>query len=225
MSELKYMITYKTFEGQQFEMGNNCIKGTDGNCHIFYHQTDDPNLNFIKGGGGHYDGYIFFSTQPQSFLVREYSYEITLHINKDDIFCIYPKKSIITDQYGKASDVIFNSIYDKHKKEINELLSDNLDYFYEMWIRSGTDAPTDVQYLWNEKNNLDPDYTSDPLELLTWFTTEWNDSWCILETALFINFIESKGYKGFLTIEEGIINIAIKDIDRIEIIKKTTNFT
>jgi hypothetical protein len=50
------------------------------------------------------------------------------------------------------------------------------------------------------------------------FLINWNDSWVIIETDKFIDFIESKGYSGFLTNEEGITSVALKNIDGVEII-------
>lgn len=96
------------------------------------------------------------------------------------------------------------------------MFTKNLDYFYEEWIRVGVDSPDEVlEYFINEGGD-----ENDKVGLLFYFLTKWSDSWVIIETDMFLNYIESKGYTGFVTQEEGLLNLGLKDDFNAVIIKK-----
>ena len=66
------------------------------------------------------------------------------------------------------------------------MFTKNLDYFYEEWIRVGVDSPDEVlEYFISEGGD-----ENDKVGLLFYFLTKWNDSWVIIETDMFLNYIE-----------------------------------
>ena len=98
-----------------------------------------------------------------------------------------------------------------------DLFENNVDYFIDEWNRTGVDSVEEVmEYFVTDKNG----YEYDMVGLLYYFITKWNDSWAVIETDKFLDFIESKGYYGFVTLEEGLTNIACNDFESIEIINK-----
>lgn len=200
---MKYV---KVFEEYNYKK---CIKNSNGNCTIFYHVSNIDNIQEFKPTRNTKKShkYIFFSTDIDSLIIdEEFTYEVNLDCDIKKIFNVY---NFITKS-DKLKGIENN--FNKHKEEIIKLLNDNIDYFYNEWEKVGVDNPDEVSQNYDEELSK--------LDLLVLFLTEWNDSWVILETDKFIDFIESKGYMGFITMEEGKINIAIKDPNCIKIIKK-----
>ena len=169
------------------------------NSNIFYHNSNRNDIikfEKINNSNTKMSNYAFFSSEPNGFISFKgdnFEYKVSIDIDYNKIFNIYKDKNI--------NGNIINSCFNKYENEIIDLLENNLDYFYKNWNDSNTDNPESVSEYYET-------YLS-KLDLLIKFLTEWNDSWCILETDLFLNFIESKNYIGFLTIEEGIINLAL----------------
>lgn len=169
------------------------------NSSIFYHNSDRNDIiRFEKSSNSHtkVSNYAFFSSEPNSFISFKgdnFEYKVSIDIDYNKIFNIFEDKNI--------NGTIINSCFSKYKDEIINLLENNLDYFYKVWIDVRVDSPEEVSEYYDDNISK--------LDLLINFLTEWHDSWCILETDLFLNFIESKNFIGFLTIEEGITNLAL----------------
>jgi hypothetical protein len=174
---------------------------------IFYHNSDQdieyftPQLRDIKKSQ-----YLFFSNEPNTFIDRKHTYKVKLKFDPNKIFNTFKH---IT-QYGLKYTL------DDYKEEVLDLFENNTDYFIEAWRYRGVDSVEEVmEYYINEggdENNM--------VGLLYYFITKWNDSWAVLETDKFLDFIDSKGFNGFVTQEEGLINIACKDFESIQIISK-----
>lgn len=173
----------------------------------FYHVSNDPNLFFKKDSNNNYGGYLFFSSERQFFKKAKYLYEVKLNLETKDVFNIYSFLDNFEDSYIKNKDLI------------DKTLKDNLDYFYNAWIKSGVDSPEEVHYEWSENNKS----KLNKFQTLLYFIRDWNDSWAIIETEIFRNLIEKLNYNSFTTYEEGIMCIATKDISKIEIINKKLN--
>ena len=177
--------------------------------HHWYHNSDNIFKEFKKrppNGDSLVRDYLFFSSEPNMFIYREYMYEVKLNFRPNRIF--NPFKHV--DEFGLK--------YNIDEEEVKKLLGDNLDYFYAAWIKSNVDSPEEVlEYGPFISEGGDE---TDKLGLLFHFVTEWNDSWAILETNLFLDYIKRKGFDGFVTIEEGIINLALRENFDIQIIDR-----
>jgi len=183
---------------------NESIVGKKINQITLYHQSDNPNLEIGNLQRNKKTlGYFFLSTEHQSFIEREYTYSLSIDLKNEDIFNIFP------DEYYYGIDLKIDNYLDNdsNKEDVIKLLEDNIEYFYKIWIDSGTDDAEDATGVFEEKFNRVPE----KLELLYWFLTTWNDSWRIIESDIFLNYIESKGFKGFTTVEEGILSVGINN--------------
>ena len=174
---------------------------------IFYHNSDydiesfKPQLRNRKKSS-----YLFFSNEPNTFIDRKYTYEVKLKFNPSKIF----------NSFKFINDYGIKYTLEEHKDEVLDLFENNVDYFIDEWNRMGVDSVNEVmEYFINEGGE-----DGDMVGLLYYFITKWNDSWAVIETDKFLEFIESKGYYGFVTLEEGLINIACNDFESIEIMSK-----
>ena len=178
------------------------------NSKIFYHNSDYDFNKFIpqkKDDKLKYH-YLFFSNEKNVFIDRKFTYTVQLTFNSDKIF----------NCYKHVNDFNLKYTISQYENDIKNMFSKNINYFYEEWIRMDVDSPEDVlEYFIDEGGN-----ENDKVGLLFYFLTKWNDSWVILETDLFLNFIESKGFTGFITQEEGLLNLALKDDFNAIIVKK-----
>jgi len=174
---------------------------------IFYHNSDYDIKSFIpQVKKTKKTNYLFFSNEPNTFIDRKFTYKVKLEFNPNKIFNTFRH---IT-KYG------IKYTLDEYKGEVLRLFENNTEYFIKEWENTGVDSVGEVmEYYLDEGGNED-----DMVGLLYYFITKWCDSWAIIETDLFLNFIESKGYTGFVTQEEGLINIACKDFLSIDIINK-----
>jgi len=174
---------------------------------VFYHNSDSDIKSFIPQiKQSKRTEYLFFSNEPNSFIDRKFTYTVKLEFNPNKIFNTFRH---IT-KYGLKYTL------DEYKDEVLRLFENNTEYFIKEWENKGVDSVDEVmEYYLDEGGNED-----DMVGLLYYFLTKWNDSWAIIETDLFLDFIESKGYTGFVTQEEGLINIACKDFLSIDIIDK-----
>ena len=174
---------------------------------IFYHNSDydielfKPQLRNRKK-----HSYLFFSNEPNTFIDRKYTYEVKLKFDPNRIF----------NTFKHINDYGIKYTLEEYKDEVLDLFENNVDYFIDEWNRTGVDSVEQVmEYFINEGGDED-----DMVGLLYYFITKWNDSWAVIETDKFLDFIESKGYYGFVTLEEGLTNIACNDFESIEIINK-----
>ena len=178
------------------------------NTTIFYHNSD---YDFEKFSTQKKDdklkrNYLFFSNERNTFIDRKYTYTVQLTFNSDKIFNCYKHINNFDLKYTLS----------KYENDIKKMFTKNLDYFYKEWIRAGVDSPNEVlEYFINEGGD-----ENDKVGLLFYFLTKWNDSWVIIESDMFLNYIESKGFTGFVTQEEGLLNLALKDDFNAAIIKK-----
>jgi len=174
---------------------------------IFYHNSDYDIKSFIpQVKKTKKTNFLFFSNEPNTFIDRKFTYKVKLEFNPNKIFNTFRH---IT-KYG------IKYTLDEYKGEVLRLFENNTEYFSKEGENTGVDSVGEVmEYYLDEGGNED-----DMVGLLYYFITKWNDSWAIIETDLFLNFIESKGYNGFVTQEEGLINIACKDFLSIDIINK-----
>jgi len=175
---------------------------------IFYHNSDYDFENFLiqKKEDKLKRDYLFFSNERNTFIDRKYTYTVELKFNSDKIFNCYKHINSFGLKYTLA----------KHENNIKNMFSKNIDYFYEEWIKVGVDSPDEVlEYFISEGGD-----ENDKVGLLFYFLTKWNDSWVIIETDIFLKYIESKGFTGFVTQEEGLLNLGLKDDFNAVIIKK-----
>ena len=186
---------------------NEFVKESINNI-IFYHNSDHVFTEFIKknNDGKLKRNYIFFSSTKNAFIEAEYTYTVKLTFNSDDIFNTFDFIKNFGIKYTLGSYV----------EEVKKLLSDNVEYFYDHWEKVGVDSPKEViEYYIRDGGDED-----DRVGLLFYFLRYWNDSWVIVETDIFLNFIESKGYSGFVTMEDGILNLGLKDNFKADIISR-----
>lgn len=185
---------------------------TESGGGIFYHNSDyDFNSFNAQTKKEKRTNYLFFSNEPNTFIDRKYTYKVKLQFDPNKIFNTF--KHI--NEYGLKYTLEY------YKDEVLDLFEDNLDYFLDKWTRAGVDSIGEVmEYYIDEGGDED-----DMVGLLYYFLTKFNDSWAIIETDKFLDFIESKGFNGFVTHEEGLINIACKDFKSIEIIGKKEMWT
>jgi len=178
------------------------------NSIVFYHNSDYDFEKFLpqKKDDKLKRNYLFFSNDRNTFIDRKYTYTVQLRFNSNKIFNCYKHINNFGLKYTLS----------KYENDIKKMFTKNLDYFYEEWIRVGVDSPDEVlEYFISEGGD-----ENDKVGLLFYFLTKWNDSWVIIETDMFLNYIESKGFTGFVTQEEGLLNLALKDDFNAVIIKK-----
>ena len=175
---------------------------------IFYHNSD-YNIDLFKPQlrNRKKNSYLFFSNEPNTFIDRKYTYEVKLKFDPNRIF----------NTFKHINDYGIKYTLEEYKDEVLDLFENNVDYFIDEWNRTGVDSVEEVmEYFVTDKYG----YEYDMVGLLYYFITKWNDSWAVIETDKFLDFIESKGYYGFVTLEEGLTNIACNDFESIEIINK-----
>ena len=175
---------------------------------IFYHNSD-YNIDLFKPQlrNRKKNSYLFFSNEPNTFIDRKYTYEVKLKFDPNRIF----------NTFKHINDYGIKYTLEEYKDEVLDLFENNVDYFIDEWNRTGVDSVEEVmEYFVSDKNGDEDDMVG----LLYYFITKWNDSWAVIETDKFLDFIESKGYYGFVTLEEGLTNIACNDFESIEIINK-----
>jgi len=196
---------------------------------VFYHNSDSDIKSFIPQiKQSKRTEYLFFSNKPNSFIDRKFTYTVKLEFNPNKIFNTFRH---IT-KYGLKYTL------DEYKDEVLRLFENNTEYFIKEWENKGVDSVDEVMEYYLDEGGSEDDMVGllyyfltkwndswaiiedDMVGLLYYFLTKWNDSWAIIETDLFLDFIESKGYTGFVTQEEGLINIACKDFLSIDIIDK-----
>lgn len=174
---------------------------------IFYHNSDyDFNSFNAQIKKDKRTNYLFFSNEPNTFIDRKYTYKVKLQFDPNKIF----------NTYKYINDYGLKYTLEDYKDEVLDLFEDNLDYFLDEWTRAGVDSINEVMEYYIDIGGDEDDMVG----LLYYFLTKWNDSWAIIETDKFLDFIESKGFNGFVTQEEGLTNIACKDFKSIEIIGK-----
>jgi len=180
---------------------------TESGGGIFYHNSDyDFNSFNAQIKKDKKTNYLFFSNEPNTFIDRKYTYKVKLQFDPNKIF----------NTFKHINDYGIKYTLEDYKDEVLDLFKDNLDYFLDKWTKAGVDSIGEVmEYYIYEGGDED-----DMVLLLYYFLTNFNDSWAIIETDKFLDFIESKGFNGFVTHEEGLINIACKDFKSIEIIGK-----
>jgi len=178
------------------------------NSATFYHNSDYDFENFLvqKKDDKLKRNYLFFSNEKNTFIDRKYTYTVQLKFNSDKIFNCF--KHI--NNFGLKYTL------NEYENDIKKMFAKNLNYFYNAWLKAGVDSPDEVlEYFINEDGD-----GNDKIELLFYFLTKWNDSWVIIETDMFLTYIETKGFTGFVTQEEGLLNLALKDDFNAVIIKK-----
>lgn len=174
---------------------------------IFYHNSDydiesfKPQLRNRKKSS-----YLFFSNEPNTFIDRKYTYEVKLKFNPNRIF----------NSFKFINDYGIKYTLEEYKDEVLDLFENNVDYFIDEWNKTGVDSVNEVMEYFIDEGGEDGDMVG----LLYYFISNWNDSWAVIETDKFLDFIESKGYYGFVTLEEGLTNIACNDFESIEIMSK-----
>ena len=180
---------------------------TESGGGIFYHNSDYDFSSFnaqIKKDKK--TNYLFFSNEPNTFIDRKYTYKVKLQFDPNKIF----------NTFKHINDYGLKYTLEDYKDEVLDLFEDNLNYFLNEWEKTGVDSINEVMEYYIDAGGDEDDMVG----LLYYFLTKFNDSWAILETDKFLDFIESKGFNGFVTHEEGLINIACKDFKSIEIIGK-----
>jgi len=180
---------------------------TESGGGIFYHNSDYDFSSFnaqIKKDKK--TNYLFFSNEPNTFIDRKYTYKVKLQFDPNKIF----------NTFKHINDYGIKYTLEDYKDEVLELFEDNLSYFLNEWEKTGVDSINEVMEYYIDAGGDEDDMVG----LLYYFLTKFNDSWAILETDKFLDFIESKGFNGFVTHEEGLINIACKDFKSIEILGK-----
>lgn len=183
-------------------------EGSENGGGIFYHNSDYEIDNFIPQTKKDISksNYLFFSNEPNTFIDRKYTYKVQLLFDPERIFNPF---NHIT-KYGLTCNI------HEYKDEILDMFEKNTDYFINEWEKKRVDRIGEVMVYFvdegNDKNDL--------VGLLYYFLTKWNDSWAIIETNIFLNFLDSKGFNGFVTQEEGLINIACNNFKSIKIIEK-----
>lgn len=186
-----------------FESFNSLSEG------YFYHNSDREIEEFSpQPRGRKKNEYLYFSEDENAFIDAKYTYKVRLRFDPDRIFCTFQHQA---GKYG----ISFSA--GDYREEIMDLFASDTEYFIDEWEKTGVDSPREViEYYLDEGGNED-----DKVGLLYYFLTKWNDSWSIIETDRFLEFIESKGFTGFVTNEEGILCIATKDyVGNIEIVDK-----
>ena len=180
---------------------------TESGSGIFYHNSDyDFNSFNAQIKKDKKTNYLFFSNEPNTFIDRKYTYKVKLQFDPNKIF----------NTFKHINDYGIKYTVEDYKDEVLDLFKDNLDYFLDKWTKAGVDSIGEVMEYYIYKGGDEDDMVL----LLYYFLTNFNDSWAIIETDKFLDFIESKGFNGFVTHEEGLINIACKDFKSIEIIGK-----
>ena len=189
---------------------NQFINESNSNKYIFYHTTDSDIESFTAQLKDNKlkRHYLFFSIEPNAFMKGKFVYTIELDFNPSKIFNTF---EFITD-CGIRCNI--------NDYDIKKLLENNLDYFYDIWENGGVDSPMDLlDYYISDGGD-----ENDKIGLLYYFITKCNDSWIILETDIFLKFIESKGFEGFVTVEEGLLCLALKKYNSIKIINKQKTY-
>lgn len=180
---------------------------TESGGGIFYHNSDyDFNSFNTQIKKDKKTNYLFFSNEPNTFIDRKYTYKVKLQFDPNKIF----------NTFKHINDYGIKYTLEDYKDEVLELFEDNLNYFLNEWEKTGVDSINEVMEYYIDAGGDEDDMVG----LLYYFLTKFNDSWAIIETNKFLDFIESKGFNGFVTHEEGLINIACKDFKSIEIIGK-----
>jgi hypothetical protein len=180
---------------------------TESGGGIFYHNSDyDFNSFNTQIKKDKKTNYLFFSNEPNTFIDRKYTYKVKLQFDPNKIF----------NTFEHINDYGIKYTLENYKDEVLELFEDNLSYFLNEWEKTGVDSINEVMEYYIDAGGDEDDMVG----LLYYFLTKFNDSWAIIETNKFLDFIESKGFNGFVTHEEGLINIACKDFKSIEIIGK-----
>ena len=180
---------------------------TESGGGIFYHNSDyDFNSFNTQIKKDKRTNYLFFSNEPNTFIDRKYTYKVKLQFDPNKIFNTFKHINVYGIKYT----------LEDYKDEVLELFEDNLSYFLNEWEKTGVDSINEVMEYYIDGGGDEDDMVG----LLYYFLTKFNDSWAILETDKFLDFIESKGFNGFVTHEEGLINIACKDFKSIEILGK-----
>ena len=180
---------------------------TESGGGIFYHNSDyDFNSFDAQIKKDKKTNYLFFSNEPNIFIDRKYTYKVKLQFDPNKIF----------NTFKHINDYGIKYTLEDYKDEVLELFEDNLSYFLNEWEKTGVDSINEVMEYYIDGGGDEDDMVG----LLYYFLTKFNDSWAIIETNKFLDFIESKGFNGFVTHEEGLINIACKDFKSIEIIGK-----
>jgi hypothetical protein len=180
---------------------------TESGGGIFYHNSDyDINSFNTQINKDKRTNYLFFSNEPNTFIDRKYTYKVKLQFDPNKIF----------NTFKHINDYGIKYTLEDYKDEVLELFEDNLSYFLNEWEKTGVDSINEVMEYYIDAGGDEDDMVG----LLYYFLTKFNDSWAILETDKFLDFIESKGFNGFVTHEEGLINIACKDFKSIEILGK-----
>jgi len=180
---------------------------TESGGGIFYHNSDyDFNSFNTQINKDKKTNYLFFSNEPNTFIDRKYTYKVKLQFDPNKIF----------NTFKHINDYGIKYTLEDYKDEVLELFEDNLNYFLNEWEKTGVDSINEVMEYYIDGGGDEDDMVG----LLYYFLTKFNDSWAIIETNKFLDFIESKGFNGFVTHEEGLINIACKDFKSIEIIGK-----
>ncbi len=180
---------------------------TESGGGIFYHNSDyDFNSFNTQIKKDKKTNYLFFSNEPNTFIDRKYTYKVKLQFDPNKIF----------NTFKHINDYGIKYTLEDYKDEVLELFEDNLNYFLNEWEKTGVDSINEVMEYYIDGGGDEDDMVG----LLYYFLTKFNDSWAIIETNKFLDFIESKGFNGFVTHEEGLINIACKDFKSIEIIGK-----
>lgn len=180
---------------------------TESGGGIFYHNSDyDFNSFNTQIKKDKKTNYLFFSNEPNTFIDRKYTYKVKLQFDPNKIF----------NTFKHINDYGIKYTMEDYKDEVLELFEDNLNYFLNEWEKTGVDSINEVMEYYIDGGGDEDDMVG----LLYYFLTKFNDSWAIIETNKFLDFIESKGFNGFVTHEEGLINITCKDFKSIEIIGK-----
>lgn len=188
---------------------------------IVYHRSnynlaiDDGGYDTFKSREGDLKvlDYKFFSVGEESRDIfgggRKYEYMVELEYNPNNIFSPHPNIK------GLKVNYIFDN--EKIKEDFLKFLNDNLEYFYNTDYL-GNDNPNDkeVEEAFERQEGGD---RNDKFGLLVHYIRYWNDSWILMENNLFLEYIESKGFDGFTTMEQGFSHIAVKNNFNARIIK------
>jgi len=152
--------------------------------------------------------YLFFSEEINGFITGDYLYTVELDFN--------PKKIFNSFKFSENNNYGIEFTLEKYIDDVKELFKNNLEYFYNEWIQYNVDSPENVLEYFTSIGGDE----NDKVGLLYYFLTEWNDSFAIIESNKFLEFLETKGFDGFITMEEGIFNIALRYYNEIKILKK-----
>lgn len=201
---MKYL---KTFENH-----NSSIFGN----YTFQHRSNRDNVEDLKNhliSKNNSELYLFLSSEYFPYVNNNpHTFLCTLDLRKDEIFNIYDKDTTkwLTNKMGL--DIELEDSFLKYDSEIREILRNNAEKFLSM-ITASYDEIVELA----EDDSI---IITNKEDALLYFLRTFGNSWILLETDEFQKIINDNGYIAFTTSEGDMLNIAVRDYSRINVIKK-----